>query len=56
MQVKSIKQSDLTAECWAVQMWGIGKCEKCEFRNTPDCGGKEIRKTGKNQIGTVVPI
>lgn len=41
---KQVDQSTLTAECWIVQIEGLGACEKCEFKDTEECGGKEIRK------------
>jgi len=53
---KSVNQADLTSECWSVQIWGMDYCWGCEFRDTQDCGGIEIRKTGKNQRGKFVPI
>jgi len=53
---KTVSQSKLTSECWSVQVWGRSNCKKCEFRDTPDCGGKKIRKTGKNAKGFKVPI
>ena len=56
MQTKTICQSNLTAECWSIQIWGKEYCKKCEFKNTKNCGGKNIRKTGKNQKKLVVPI
>ena len=56
MESKSIKQADLSLECWNVQIWGLEKCKKCELKNTRECGGKKIRKTGKNELGKKVPI
>ena len=41
---KTIKQSDLTADCWPVQFWGLSACDGCEFLGKRDCGGKSIRK------------
>lgn len=43
-KVKIIRQSELTSECWLIQMWGIDKCETREALNTPECGGKRIRQ------------
>jgi hypothetical protein len=51
-----IKQGNLTAECWIVQMQGLKACETCEALNTPDCGGQKIRKQGKNEKGLAVPV
>lgn len=56
MKAKTVRQSDLTGECWSVQVWGKEKCKTCEFRNTEDCGGKNILKTGKNEKGITVPL
>ena len=53
---RSIPQSELTAECWLVQMSGLDRCDKCEFVNTSDCGGQDIRETGKNEKGFKVPL
>lgn len=39
-----------------VQVWGLAFCEGCEYRNSRDCGGKKIRKTGKNELEKAVPI
>lgn len=41
---KEIDQSTLTSECWSIQLEGLKACERCEFLNTKDCGGKAIRK------------
>ena len=43
-KVKTMKQSDLTSECWLIQMWGTTVCETCEVLNTPECGGQELRR------------
>ena len=42
------KQAELTSECWGVQVLGISACSDCDFINTTECGGVEIRtiKTG----------
>jgi len=43
---KIMKQSELTStsDCWIIQMFGIERCETCEFLNTSDCGGEKIRE------------
>jgi len=47
--VKYIRQSDLTTDCWMVQIWGLRYCsgmedrEPCEFLATEECGGYRIR-------------
>jgi len=43
-------------ECMPVQIWGLGYCQTCEFRGTPKCGGKEIRRTGETANGRRVPV
>jgi len=47
--VKTVNQSDLTSECWIIQMFGIDECKTCEYFNTDECGGQEIRKRILNQ-------
>jgi len=37
-------------------MEGLDACGKCPFRDTEDCGGENIRKTGKNSRGVFVPL
>ena len=44
MKIKTMKQSNLTSECFLIQMFGIEKCKDCESLNTDECGGQEIRK------------
>lgn len=41
---KEINQDGLTSECWLIQFDGLNACENCEFVNTDECGGKNIRK------------
>ncbi len=54
--MRSVKQRNLSSECWTVQVWGLHECKTCEYRNGADCGGKSIRKTGKNEHGHSVPV
>lgn len=54
-KIVTMKQADLSDECWMVQMFGLSHCRDCEFKNTRDCGGKNIRKTGKTKTGKIVP-
>ena len=51
MQTKQVEQGKLSSECWGVQIWGTERCEDCEFKDTEDCGGQEILRTGKNEKG-----
>jgi len=39
---KVISQKSLTSDCWLVQFWGLKACERCEYKGSPDCGGKRI--------------
>jgi len=55
-EARQADQSKLTAECWDVQFWGLEKCETCQWKDSDECGGQEIRKTGKNKKGYSVPI
>ena len=41
-KVKQVRQADMTAACFGVQVWGLTACSHCSYRNTDDCGGKEI--------------
>ena len=52
----TVNQNNLTAECWDIQIWGLKKCETCDLKGKRNCGGKNIRKTGKNSLGLAVPI
>lgn len=52
--VKTVKQRDLTGECWMVQMHGTEYCTTCEVRGKPDCGGKDILRKGVNEKGIEV--
>jgi hypothetical protein len=51
-----VPQGAMTSECWLIQFRGHKACDDCEFVNTDECGGPEIRKTGMNEKGFVVPI
>jgi hypothetical protein len=55
-EIKTVHQNNLSSECWLVQMFGLNHCETCELKGKRDCGGKNIRKTGKNEKGLNVPI
>ena len=55
INAREISQSEMTSECWSIQFRGPKACKDCECRGR-DCGGKAIRKTGKNAIGFVVPL
>jgi hypothetical protein len=46
----------LTSECWLIQFEGLSACEHCQFKNTKECGGKEIRKRLLNKKGQKVPL
>jgi len=41
---KSVRQAELTSECFLIQIFGISQCNKCEWLETKDCGGKKTRK------------
>ena len=56
MKIKTVRQVSLTGECWLVQVWGLNQCESCEAKNTSDCGGQQIRQTGKNGKGFSMPV
>jgi len=56
MKTKIINQKKLSAECWHVQVWGKEACKECQYRNTKECGGRQILSTGKNDKGHAVPL
>jgi len=56
IRARSISQTKLSAECWPVQVWGLTYCDNCEYKDKPECGGQNIRKTGINELGFRVPI
>ena len=56
MEVYEIPQKKLTSECWMIQFTGLKACENCEFLNTDECGGKQIREKLINKLGHKVPI
>ena len=47
---------NMTTECWIVQMHGLAACEPCPAKDTEECNGQRIRKTGKNLKGLKVPV
>lgn len=51
METKIMPQIKLTGECWIVQIQGLKACKACHYKNTEDCGGEDIRRTGKNEKG-----
>lgn len=56
MTSRTIPQSQLTSECWTIQFEGLSACEHCSYKNTKECGGKEIRKKLLNIKGYKVPL
>jgi len=56
IETRLIPQNHLTSECWMVQFKGLDACKTCEFKDTPECGGKEIRKKLMNVKGYKVPL
>ena len=51
-----IPRDHMTGECWTVQFEGLAACINCEYQNSEDCGGPDIRSTGKNSKGYPVPL
>jgi len=41
---KQIDQSKLTSDCWLIQFEGLSACDNCDYLNTSECGGQNIRK------------
>lgn len=54
--VRKVNQSDLSSECFMVQVWGPDRCKTCEFQGKKDCGGQNILRTGHNEKGHLVPL
>ena len=54
--IKTVHQNNLTPECWLIQFLGLTACKTCELKDTAECGGKNIRVTGVNEIDKKVPI
>jgi len=46
----------LTSECWMIQFMGLEACETCEDKDSNACGGKRVRKTGKNSKGYLISL
>ena len=46
---KVIEQNELTSDCWLIQINGLDACINCEFKDTDECGGKEIIKQLQNE-------
>ena len=47
MKTHTIQQSELTSDCWLIQIQGVEACTSCEVKDTDECGGKEILKQVK---------
>ena len=56
MKCKVISQKMLSAECWLVQVWGFDACRDCDYKDTRECGGENILKTGKNVFNHNIPL
>ena len=39
MKTKIVKQSEMTADCFLIQWFGLESCENYVAKNTEDCGG-----------------
>lgn len=51
VRTKKVYQSDLTSDCWPVQVWGLAYCSgfgdyegMCEYLATDECGGHNVRR------------
>ena len=55
-KTRDIDQSKMTEECWEVQFNGLEYCSTCNYKDKDTCGGKNIRKKGKNKKGFSVPL
>jgi hypothetical protein len=39
-----VNQSELTSDCWSVQIEGLSACNKCREKGKKSCGGGETLK------------
>ena len=53
---REVPRKQLSSECWTVQFEGLFACKRCKYKKSRECGGKNIRKTGKNAYGYKVPL
>jgi len=56
MVSKRVRQSNLSDECWDIQVWGTWKCDQCDMKGTEECGGRNVRETYKNSKGFGIPL
>lgn len=46
-----IEQSEMTADCWLIQIEGLKACEGCVAKGSDECGGGQtlirLRRAGK---------
>lgn len=42
MKTYTVKQRELTSDCWLIQIQGIEACKECDYWGTRDCDGKKI--------------
>jgi len=56
VKTRLIPQNALTSECWLIQMQGLEACKTCKEKDTPECGGKNIRKKLMNEKGYKLPL
>jgi hypothetical protein len=49
--MKEFNQSDLTSDCWNIQIWGLDTCNKCESKGKKSCGGgATLKKLQKEAV------
>lgn len=56
MVSKIVVQSNLSSECFYVQVWGTWRCRQCDLQGTEECGGKKVLETYKNEKGFGIPL
>lgn len=52
----TIDQSQLTTECWDLQIFGKEKCVTCPEHGRRSCNGQSILRLGRNRKGLTVPL
>ncbi len=55
-QTRMVDQTEVSGECFYIQIWGSDYCADCIYRDHDECGGKDILKIGKNSLGYQIPL
>ena len=55
-KVEMVDQTEVSGECFYIQIWGSDYCADCIYRDHDGCGGKNILRIGKNSLGYQIPL